>query len=293
MTSELARAREEITAWSETLEHRIKEKANDLEQAHLQMVRVEKMASLGNLAATVAHELNNPLEGIFTFARLLIKKLKRSNLDTEERESCIRDLTLVADEAERSGNIVKNLLLFARQKTGSFQPSNLREIINRCNMLMQHHATIHQVELMTRCPDTLLVECDPQQVQQALVAVMVNAIEAMSGNSSKDDGGTLEIAVTDTESEVCIVAKDNGVGMSEEVKAHIFEPFFTTKSETKGVGLGLSTVYGIVELHRGRIEVKSAPGKGTTVVITLPLKQTERQGRPGVPTIQEATKAQE
>jgi len=275
MTSDLAKARQEITAWSDTLERRVQEKTEQLQTAHRQIVRVEKMASLGNLAATVAHELNNPLEGILTFAKLLKKQIKKLSIPPEDAQSMYNDLSLVADEAQRSGDIVKNLLVFAKQKVGSFQSAKLNIVLDRCVLLMNHHAKIHNVELVSHCPEELTIECDPGQIQQALVALMVNAVEAMSGAPERKEGGTLTVDVSKPEKDNVVVIRvaDTGVGMSEEVKASIFEPFFTTKSGVKGVGLGLSVVYGIIELHNGTIEVESSLGRGTTFTICLPIKQ--------------------
>ena len=145
MTEELARAREENTAWSQTLEQKVRQKTADLEGAHKQMVRVEKMASLGNLASSVAHELNNPLEGILTFARLLIKRIRKTSLPPEQIKTYCDDLKLVADEALRCGNIVKNLLVFARQGGMAFQTTGSGPLIDRCVLLMNHHAEMHNV----------------------------------------------------------------------------------------------------------------------------------------------------
>lgn len=280
MTAELARAREENTEWSRTLELKVHQKTEELERAHKQMMRVEKMASLGNLAATVAHELNNPLEGILTFAKLLIKRIGKSSLPQDEIQPYTDDLTLVAEEAQRSGNIVKNLLLFARQKGGSFQVSNIKAVVDRCSLLMNHHAQMHNVELATSCDNDTTIECDPNQIQQALIALMVNAVEAMSGTTERSEGGTLTVEVQKPDGgNIGIRVIDTGIGMTEEVKAHMFEPFFTTKSDMKGVGLGLAVVYGIVERHQGTIDVESVPGKGTTFTITLPVTQPATFGK--------------
>lgn len=272
MTEDLRQAREQLTAWSQTLEEKVKEKTDDLERAYRKMANVEKMASLGNLAATVAHELNNPLEGILTFGRLLIKRVKKSALPPEDVKAFVDDLTLVADEAQRMGDIVKNLLVFARQQGGEFQQTPLRTIVDRCVLLMNHHAQMHQVRLTASCPDDLVIECDPNKIQQALIALMVNAVEAMSGTAERE-GGELSVTIQPVPDGAQITVRDTGVGMSDEVKAHIFEPFFTTKAEVKGVGLGLAVVYGIVDLHHGTIDVVSSPGRGTTFTVTLPAQQ--------------------
>jgi two-component system NtrC family sensor kinase len=275
MTEELARARSEITTWSQTLEQRVKDKTADLERAHRQMVHVEKMASLGELASSVAHELNNPLEGILTFAKLLNKRLQKSSLSREEKETISPELDLIADEAARCGNIVMNLLVFSRQKAVAIQPARLRLILDRCFLLVNHHAKMNNVELRTTCTDEDEVECDEGQIQQLLIALMMNAIEAIPAGTSPAVNGVVSVDVSRDESKhvVVISIKDNGSGMTEDVKAHIFEPFFTTKSEGKGVGLGLAIAYGIAERHLGKIDVESAPGNGATFTVTLPIKQ--------------------
>jgi two-component system, NtrC family, sensor kinase len=275
MTGELARAQEELTSWSNTLEEKVKEKTADLERAHRQIVRVEKLASLGNLAATVAHELNNPLEGILTFAKLLIRRIQKTGLPPETAQPLCDDLRLVADEAQRCGNIVKNLLVFSRQRGGSFQPVSITSIVERCMLLMHHHAEMHGVALKAQPLEEAIVECDASQIQQALMALMVNGIEAMAPAGEKSRGGEMTVTVvrSSVDGDVILKVSDTGVGMSEDVKAHIFEPFFTTKSEGKGVGLGLSVVYGIIQSHHGSIDVISAAGKGTTFIMTLPVKQ--------------------
>ena len=275
MTEELARARREVTAWSETLEEKVREKTADLERAHRQMAGVEKMASLGNLASSVAHELNNPLEGILTFARLLVRRVQRSALAPEEVKTYVDDLTLMADEALRCGNIVKNLLVFARQRGVSFQSVHLSEVIERCVLLMNHHARMHSVGLTTSRSGDDLLECDPDQIQQVLIVLMVNAIEAMGPTAGRDGGGTLSLDLRSggEDGKLRLTVADTGIGMSDETRAHIFEPFFTTKSDARGVGLGLSVAYGILQRHHAAVDVESAVGKGTVFTLTFPVRQ--------------------
>ena len=293
MTQELSRARGEITAWSETLEQKVREKTVDLERAHRQMLSVEKMASLGNLSSSVAHELNNPLEGILTFARLLIRRMQRSALPPEEAKPYVDDLTLMADEALRCGNIVKNLLVFARQRGVSFQSVHVAEVIDRCVLLMNHHAKMHNVVVKTSRAGDDLLECDPDQIQQVLIVLMVNAIEAMGGSASREEGGTLSLDLRREEERgtIRIAVADTGVGMSEEIKAHIFEPFYSTKSDAKGVGLGLSVAYGILERHHAAVDVESVVGKGTVFTLTFPVTQQEPGARQSTSSSVEGTHA--
>ncbi len=273
MAEEVARARAEVTAWAATLEKRVKEKTEALEKTHRQMAHVEKMASLGTLSSTVAHELNNPLEGILTFAKLLIKRIQKSALTQGEKESFTQDLQLIADEAARSGTIVKNLLVFSRWGAVAFRTTKIRTIVERCLLMVNHHARVNGVELRTTCPDRAEIECDPGQIHQLLIALLVNGIEAIPPPAERKKPAVVEVDVSLSNEHATILVRDSGVGMTEEIKAHIFEPFFTTKSEGKGVGLGLAIAYGIVERHRGVIEVESEVGRGTLFAVTLPNHQ--------------------
>ena len=273
MAEEVARARAEVTAWAATLEKRVKEKTEALEKTHRQMAHVEKMASLGTLSSTVAHELNNPLEGILTFAKLLIKRIQKSALTQGEKESFTQDLQLIADEAARSGTIVKNLLVFSRWGAVAFRTTKIRTIVERCLLMVNHHARVNGVELRTTCPDGAEIECDPGQIHQLLIALLVNGIEAIPPPAERKKPAVVELDVSLSNEHATILVRDSGVGMTEEIKAHIFEPFFTTKSEGKGVGLGLAIAYGIVERHRGVIEVESEVGRGTLFAVTLPNHQ--------------------
>jgi two-component system NtrC family sensor kinase len=284
MMEDLTRAQRENREWSATLEAKIREKSDDLERAHRQMVNVEKMTSLGNLAASVAHELNNPLEGILTFAKLSVKRIQKLSPPTEEMESVCSDLRLVADEAQRCGSIVQNLLVFSRQRPASFQMARVGHILDRCRLLVHHYAQMNRVELDIICSGDVVVECDPGQIQQVLIALMVNAIEAMSSPPARVPGGRLEITSDGVGNSggMRIRLRDTGVGMTPEVKSHIFEPFYTTKSDGKRVGLGLAVAYGIVERHHGRIEVDTVPGEGSVFTVVLPVRQPVSSSLPAV-----------
>jgi two-component system NtrC family sensor kinase len=152
---------------------------------------------------------------------------------------------------------------------------HLAEVIDRCVLLMNHHAGMHNVQLKTTRTGDDLLECDPDQIQQVLIALMANAVEAMGASSGREEGGTLSIDLRpgEKDGQIRLIVSDTGVGMSEEVKAHVFEPFYTTKSDSKGVGLGLAVAYGILERHHATVEVESAVGKGTAFTLTFPVKQ--------------------
>jgi two-component system NtrC family sensor kinase len=258
MTLELKRAREEL--------ERI--------QSHL--LQVEKMVSLGKLCASVAHELNNPLGGILTYARLTQKRLSSSELTPEKLSSIQKDLSMVADETTRCGNIVKNLLLFSKKQIGEFAVVDLHQILDRCTQLIEHHMKLSSIELVKSYQHQKAeVICDKDQIQQAFLAILDNAMAAMP------QGGTLSIVTNQNprKKKVRVQIEDTGPGISPEDLPHIFEPFYTTKKEGKGVGLGLSVCYGIIERHDGTIEVSSTLGRGSTFIIELPLQPGEKSSK--------------
>jgi two-component system NtrC family sensor kinase len=266
MTRVLNRAEEENKTWAATLEKRIREKTEELQRVNEQIVQIEKMASLGKLAATVAHELNNPLEGILTYSKLISKRLRKTESDPERTAQALEDLDLIIREVQRCGNIVKNLLLFSKKQVAEIGLVPVRGIIDRAVQLMQHHFKISNVEFAFEDsePDATVM-CDENQIQQALVALFVNAVEAMPG------GGMLKVTVDRISSgDLQVRIADSGMGIAPEDLPHIFEPFFTTKKEGKGVGLGLSIVYGIIERHGGHVSAESELGKGTAFTLTFP-----------------------
>src|SRR3990170_3340959 len=266
MARSLKRADGELRTWSHSLETRVQEKTAELERIHQQIIQVEKTASLGRMAATVAHELNNPLSGIITYAKLVARRLRGGMPESPERVAMLDDLELIRAESMRCGKIVRDLLTYARESTPEFQPVHLHDVIQRALKLLEHHTEIAHVETEPdlRLADDIVV-CDREQVVQALIALMINAVEAMP------TGGRLTLKTWEgAPGRVCLAVSDTGVGISEEVRERIFDPFFSTKSDAKGVGLGLAVVYGIVQRHEGRISVASTPGAGTTFTIDIP-----------------------
>ncbi|HEX5137074.1 MAG TPA: ATP-binding protein [Planctomycetota bacterium] len=272
MVDELARARAEREEWNRTLERRVAEKTRELERTHEQMMLVEKMASLGKLAAVVAHEINNPLAGIHTYAKLL--RRKAGNGGPPWDADATRALELVEGESARCGEIVRNLLLFSRAPGARFAPEPLAPLVGRCALLLRHKAELSGIEIKVGvAPDLPPVTCDASQVQQLILALSMNAIEAMSR------GGVLTIRAARKGGAAILEVQDTGSGIPRDHLPHIFEPFFTTKEEGKGVGLGLAVVYGIVQGHGGTIDVAPVPGKGTTFTVELPLEPPSK-GRP-------------
>jgi two-component system NtrC family sensor kinase len=273
MSGDLQRARGELEGLNRTLEDRVEEKTRQLEQTHRQMVVVEKMASLGKLAAVVAHEINNPLAGIRTYARLLRRQFAVGAAPPptpEQAAETDRILQMVDGEAGRCGDIVRNLLAFSRQTGARLAEEDLAPIVERCRMLLNHQAVLLDVTLETRAaPDLPKVVCDAAQVQQMILALAMNALEATPAR------GRVSIEAGPDGDGVKLVIADTGSGIPKEHLDRIFEPFFTTKEAGKGVGLGLAVVYGIVNAHHGRIDVESEPGRGTTFAVHLPARQPE------------------
>ncbi len=272
MTEKLDAARQDLEKLNATLEKRVEEKTQQLEQAHKRMMLVDKMASLGKLAATVAHELNNPLAGIATYARLLRRRSEEGTSGAAEsgQDDMRRILALIESESQRCGNIVRNLLLFSRTPTVHFAEEDLRPLLDRCALLLKHRADLSEISLSVAAPSDLpRVECDASQIQQMVLALAINALEATA------PGGQVIISVhEDVPGEwVTISVRDNGRGIPPEFIADIFEPFFTTKEGESGVGLGLPVVFGIATRHHGTVTVESKPGAGTVFFVRLPLRQ--------------------
>ena len=268
MSLQLRAANEEIVAWAKTLEDRVDQKTRELKRAHEHVLHVEKMATIGKMAAVVAHEINNPLFGILTYARLLKKWIQRGEAETTKKKDAEQCLDLIADESRRCGDLVKNLLTFSRTNPMNVQTTNLNSVVDRSVRLVAHQLELNGVELHLDLPSNLpMIQCDPGQIEQVLLALIMNAIDAMPR------GGNLWVRtrVEDETDELAIEVRDDGSGIPPEILPRIFEPFLTTKETGKSVGLGLAVSRNIIEHHRGRVEVQSEVGKGTTFTVTLPM----------------------
>jgi two-component system NtrC family sensor kinase len=213
----------------------------------------------------VAHEINNPLFSILTYAKLILANADETGLDEDQVESIRKCATVIKDESSRCGDIVKGLLDFARQTGGRFERHHLSEILERTMVVLKHHFEMSQIQVKTELDkDYDALVCDGRQIQQAIIAPCINAVEAM------ESGGTLTIRTRGDRDNVVIEIIDNGKGIEPDTLDRIFEPFFTTKEGEAGLGLGLAVTYGVVQRHRGKIDVESEPNKGTTIRITLP-----------------------
>ncbi len=278
MGGELKQAREALTDWTETLELRVNQKAETVRQAQAKLAQSEKLASLGSLSAVVAHEINNPLSGILTYTKLVRKLLKNGASATQNPEM-LKYLEAMESETARCGKIVANLLAFSRQSAISIESADLNGILEKTLFLIGHKLELQGIALQKELESGLpSVWCEADQIQQAIFAVLINAIEAMpeGGTLTVKSAGVVDDATGGTWIEITIT--DSGAGIPNEVLPHLFEPFFTTKENKKGVGLGLSVIYGIVKRHHGRIDVRSEPGAGATFVLALPEKPVDATG---------------
>jgi two-component system NtrC family sensor kinase len=269
MTRSLKKAHADLHHLMENLEHQVADRTQALQAAQDQLVRSEKLSSLGKLSASIAHEINNPLAGILTFAKLMIRMLEQGPPDDATRRTIIKNLLLVERETERCTAIVRNLLDFARERPLALKDVQVNAVVDEGLQLLANQISIQDVKLEKRLGDVPQVHGDFGQLRQAFVNVIMNAIDAMGKGGSL----AIESGVVEGGRVVEIAFQDTGPGISPEHLQKIFDPFFTTKE--KGTGLGLSVVYGIVERHGGKIDIQTAVGKGTRVAIRLPARRAE------------------
>jgi two-component system NtrC family sensor kinase len=270
MLDNLQTATNELQNWSQQLEYKVQKKSEELGQAQNELINIERIASLGKLSLSVAHEINNPLSGILIYTKLIYKQLNNQELDPAKKETMLKHLKLIENETKRCGDIVKGLLDFSRKDQNNFEPKHLHEILMETYELMSHPMKVANINFLSDFgAKTDMIFCSPNQIKQICVAILVNASEAVSEN-----GEVLIRTLNPDEEHIRIEITDNGVGISAEDIPHIFEPFFSTKEKESGIGLGLAIVHGIVQSHKGKTDVKSIRGKETTISITLPLLRT-------------------
>jgi len=227
-----------------------------------QLIQAEKLSSLGQMAASIAHEVNNPLTGVLVYTQLLAKRI---NNDTFTKEGALESLAKMETEVTRSTKLIRNLLDFARQSPPALREVNANEVMERALDLSAHSAELQKIQVSKELdPDLPIIMADFDQLQQVCTNLMMNAIQAMP------EGGKLTLRTSADDNELKIEVQDTGHGISQENMRRLFTPFFTTKVKGKGVGLGLAVVYGIIQRHKGRIEVQSKEEEGTTFTIHLP-----------------------
>ena len=269
MTEDLHNAREDLTQWGRTLERRVEERTRQLREAQDQLIQSEKVASLGKMAAGVAHEINNPLTSILINTHLLLEK-------SGDSEEAWEPLTLIADEAARCAQIVGGLLDFARLTPAMTVRADINDIVDRTVQLLEKQAAVKNIRIEKKLDRSLpLINLDKNKIQQVFSNLAINACEAMP------DGGGLTIMsrICRDGTRVEIVFADTGMGIPMENIPKLFDPFFTTKNF--GTGLGLAVSYGIVRQRGGTIDVRSEVGRGSTFTVSLPLedevKEPERE----------------
>ena len=275
MTEALGKAQGELTDLVGTLEQRVEVRTRELREAQDRLIQTENLASLGRLSASIAHEIDNPLSGILTYAKLISRKLRAGQPSPDEILTVLQHLALVERETQRCTTIVRNLLDFARQRPPSFQEVDLLAVLDEALSLVKHRMEIQNVEVVRELAPVPPVRADFGQLRQAVVNILINACDAMP------KGGKLRLIVRQVGADASaenepsgpgrcaeISIADQGEGIPAEHLSRIFDPFFSTKE--KGTGLGLSVVYGILEKHGGKILVDSRVGEGTTVTLRLP-----------------------
>lgn len=267
MARELEEAHSELTQWAHTLEDRVRQKTAELETAQRGLIHTEKMASLGRLAATVAHEVNNPLFGMLTYARLVLKDLQKPEINEAARLRMTDSLKVIERESRRCGDLMKSLLAFARQSPPQRAFVRLNTVVECAVTLVAHQLELAQIGLIKDlAADLPEVNCDAGQIQQVLIILLANASEALGR------GGQIRVATSAAGQGVALTVSDNGPGIPAEIQLQIFEPFFSTKDDQHRTGLGLAVAKGIVERHGGSITLRSAPGHGAEFVVQLPLE---------------------
>lgn len=282
MRRQLRKAIAEQDQFAETLEAKVEERTAQLKAAQTKLMQSDRMASLGQLSASVAHEINNPVSGVLNLAMLMQRILKDDGIPKERIGEFRKYLGQVISETTRVGRIVSDLLSFSRRSKPQRSLADLNKIVRSTLSLVSHKAKLANVELESRLEENLpLIPCDSSQIQQVSLNLVMNATEAIQHKGP----GRVEVStsLSPAKDAVLLTVTDNGEGIPPENLAKIFDPFFTTKPEGKGVGLGLAVLYGIVEAHGGEVDVKSKPGAGTTFTIKLPLIAPEPSGAVNLP----------
>jgi two-component system NtrC family sensor kinase len=274
MREQLRQAQEKNEVFTEELETKVAERTDQLKIAHQKLLRSDRLASLGQLSASVAHEINNPIFGVLNLSSLLQRIVGENGIPPKRVPEVRKYLDQIVDETSRVGRIVTDLLAFSRRSKPQQIDTNFNEVIRSTVSLLSHKLKLMNVDIELQLENDLpTISCDASQIQQVLINLIMNGAEATQSNSEG------KVVVTtkrkDDEHVITLEVADNGDGIAPENLTKIFDPFFTTKEEGKGVGLGLAVVYGIVEAHRGDIEARSEQHVGTVFTVTLPYSDGE------------------
>lgn len=270
MRVRLKDAMDRINSFTQELEDKVEQRTRELKSAHQKLMQSDRLASLGQLAASVAHEINNPVAGVLNLAKLMERLLRDDGVPPARLADFRRYLGQIVSETTRVGRIVGDLLAFSRRSSPHHEQTSLNQVVESTLSLVSHKLKLANVTVELHLDPALPpVLCDRSQMQQVVLNLALNAAEAMQPHGQ----GRLEIETGCQDNEVFIRVADDGEGIPPDVLPRIFDPFFTTKPEGKGVGLGLAVTYGIIQAHHGDIEVSSQRGKGTAFTIHLPLRR--------------------
>jgi len=261
MADNLAMANDNLTQWGQMLEKRVEERTHELREMQDSLIRSEKLASLGKMAAGVAHEINNPLTSILINTYLILEKCPQD-------DACRENLTMIADETTRCAQVVKGLLDFARQTPSQAIHTDINGIIDRTVQILEKQASLKNITIIRNLDRSLpLIDIDKSKIQQVFSNLIINACEAMPR------GGSLTITSRTDPSgyNIEVLFADTGIGIPKENLQKLFDPFFTTKSF--GTGLGLAVSYGIIQQRGGTIDVESEVGQGSVFKVQLPIEE--------------------
>jgi two-component system NtrC family sensor kinase len=263
MTEELRVANHKLIDWGKTLEKKVEERTEEIRKMQSHLIQQEKLASLGKLAAGIAHEINNPLGGILIYSHLLLEEADKGGHEHENLKKIVKETT-------RCKEIVKGLLQFARPRDPEMIQTDINEILENSLSIMERQALFQNIELRKKYSNDLpKIVADSAQLQQVFMNIILNGAEAMDGKGKF----TIKTSLEGDRKNIHIEFTDTGHGINEEDKKRLFEPFFTTKEVGKGTGLGLAISYSIIQKHEGTINVKSEVGKGSTFTVTIPIKR--------------------
>jgi two-component system NtrC family sensor kinase len=271
MRERLKVAVDDLNEMQQSLESKVAERTGQLQLAHRKLIQTDRLASLGQLAASVAHEINNPISGVLNLSTLLERLMASGEFPVGREAEFRKYLGQISTETARVGRIVTDLLAFSRRSKPQRVPADLNKLVRSTLGLVGHKLKLMNADAIPELQENLpLVECDPSQIQQVILNLILNGAQAMQPKG----GGELRIRtrVLPDGDNVELWVRDAGEGIAPENLSKIFDPFFTTKAEGKGVGLGLAVLYGIVKAHEGEVEVTSQRNVGTSFAVTLPIR---------------------